>query len=204
LAFENLEKWLLGLSMSLAKARIVVDGVVQGVDYRALVKQVARQLSLKGLVRNFEDTKVEIFCEGSRDRIMEFLKKIDRKAKPEDFLSINVSEIKCFFEGEENYKPAWKPYKEFEIDYGIEELSTFDETTLEDHEFGKLYFTGFRDELKGFGDELKGFRQDTNRNFREMAEKYGDISEELKEFRKTVKEFLEAFLSEYQKRTSNQ
>lgn len=51
---------------------------------------------------------------------------------------------------------------------------------------------------------MKDFRQDTDRNFGEMGEKYGDISEELKEFRKTVKEFLEAFLSEYQKRTTNQ
>jgi acylphosphatase len=54
--------------LGLVKARIVVDGVVQGVGYRALVEQVARQLGLKGLVRNFEDTKVEIFCEGSRIR----------------------------------------------------------------------------------------------------------------------------------------
>jgi acylphosphatase len=233
LAFENLDKWLLGLSMNLAKARIVVDGVVQGVGYRALVKQVARQLGLKGLIRNLEDTKVEIFCEGVKDKIEEFLKKIDRKAKPEDFLSINVSEIKCFFERDPNYKPTWKPYKEFEIDYGVEELSTIDKATLEGHEFGKLYFIGFKDEMKGFGEELKGFRQDTNisfkemaenyentskelegfgselkgfredtnKNFKDMAEKYGDISKELKEFRKTVKEFLEAFLSEYQKRT---
>jgi len=119
------------------------------------------------------------------------------KAEPEDFLSINVSEIKCFFEGDPNYKPAWKPYSEFEIDYGVEELSTIDRMALEDHEFGKLYFIGFRG-------EMKGFRGDTNRNFREMAEKYGDISNELKEFRKTVKEFLEIFLSEYQKRTTNQ
>ncbi|MGB9756651.1 MAG: hypothetical protein ACPLVJ_02585 [Candidatus Bathyarchaeales archaeon] len=48
---------------------------------------------------------------------------------------------------------------------------------------------------------LKRFRENTNRNFKDMAEKYGDISKELKEFRKTVKEFLEAFLTEYQKRT---
>jgi acylphosphatase len=179
----------------LSKARIVVDGVVQGVGYRALVKQVARQLGLKGLVRNLEDTKVEIFCEGAPDKIKEFLKKIDIKAKAEDFLSINVSDIKRFFEGEEHYKPAWKEYKGFEIDYEVEELS-FDEATLEDHEFSKLYFIGFRD-------ELKDFRQDTNKNFKDMAEKYGDISKELKEFRQTVKGFLDAFLSEYQKRTTN-
>jgi len=179
----------------LSKARIVVDGVVQGVGYRALVKQTARQLGLKGLVRNLEGTKVEIFCEGQPDKIEEFLKRIDWKAKPEDFLSINVSKIKCFYEGEPHYQPAWKEYKDFQIDYGVEELSASDEATLEHHEFSKLYFIGFRD-------ELKDFRQDTNRNFTEMAEKYGNISEELKEFRKTVKGFLEAFLSEYQRRTT--
>ena len=184
------------MGVGLSKARIIVDGVVQGVGYRALVKQVARQLGLKGLVRNMEGTRVEIFCEGSRDKVEEFLKKIDRKTEAEDFLSINVSGIKCFFEGEENYQPAWKEYKDFEIDYGVEELSVFDEATLEDHEFSKLYFIGFRD-------ELKDFKQDTNRNFKDMAEKYGDISKELKEFRKTVKGFLDAFLSEYQKRTTN-
>jgi hypothetical protein len=95
-----------------------------------LVRQVARQLGLKGLVRNLEDTKVD-----------------------------------------PNYKPAWKPYGEFEIDYGIEELLTIDRMALEDHEFGKLYFIGFRGEMKGFRDELKGFRQDTNVSFKEMTEK---------------------------------
>ena len=67
--------------LALTKARIVVNGIVQGVGYRALVKQVGRQLGIKGLVRNFEDTKVEIFCEGQEDNVREFLKQIDRKAE---------------------------------------------------------------------------------------------------------------------------
>lgn len=178
----------------MTKARIVVSGVVQGVGYRALVKQVARQLGLKGLVKNLEDAKVEIFCEGSRDKIKQFLSKIDRKAKAEGFLSVNVSEVKCFFEGEKGFQTAWKAYKEFEIDYGFEKLSPLDEATLENHEFSKLYFIDFKDELKGFSDR-------TDRNFAEMAEKYGDIKE-LKEFRVTVKSFLDAFLSEYMKEPS--
>ena len=177
----------------MAKARIIVDGVVQGVGYMALVKQTARQFGLKGLVRNLEDMMVEIFCEGSKEKINEFLKKIDVKAKPEDFLSINVTKIECFMERHENYRPAWKPYKRFEIDYGVEELSLFDEATLEDHEFAKLYFIGFRN-------ELAEFRENTNQNFAEMAKRYGDISTELKEFRKTVKTFLDAFISEFRKR----
>jgi acylphosphatase len=180
----------------LAKTRLIVDGVVQGVGYRALVKQAAKQLGLKGLVRNFEETKVEVFCEGTDDKINELIKKIDVKAKPADFLSINVTRINCFMEGHKNYKPAWKTYVGFEIDYGLEELELSDEIALEDREFAKLYFIGFRN-------ELAGFRENTNANFAEMAEKYGDISTELKEFRKTVKNFLDCFLSEYQKKNKH-
>jgi acylphosphatase len=171
----------------LAKARIVLHGVVQGVGYRALVKQVARQLGLEGLVRNSEGATVEIFCEGPSEKIKEFVEKIDKKGESKDFLSANVSKIECFFEGEPNYQPAWKSYKGFEIDYGVGKLSPFEESTLEDHEFSKLYFIGFRDELKTFSHR-------TDSNFNEMAEKYGDISKELKEFRKTVDTFLKAFL----------
>jgi acylphosphatase len=174
----------------LAKARIIVDGVVQGVGYDALVKRVARQLELKGLIRNLEDTKVEIFCEGQENKIREFLTQIDRKAEEKDVLGINVAKIDCFWENQENYRPAWKKYRGFEIDYQIDKLSPVDNETLESQEFAKLYFIGFRD-------EMKGFRHETHENFKKMDEKYGDISKELKEFRETVKEFLNAYLSEF-------
>jgi acylphosphatase len=179
----------------LAEARIVVDGIVQGVGYRALVMQVARQLGLKGLARNLLDTKVEIFCEGQEDRIREFLRQIDRKTKDGDVLGINVTKIECFWKDQDNYRPAWRKYSGFEIDYQAEDLSLVDKEALESQEFAKLYFIGFRD-------ELKGFRQETHGNFEAMDAKYGDISKELKEFRTTVKEFLDAFLSELRNKGS--
>lgn len=177
----------------MVKARVVVDGIVQGVGYRALVKQIARQLGLKGLVRNIEDTKVEIFCEGSASKINELLEKIDIKGRPEDYMSVNVTYIKCFWEGEDGYREAWKPYRGFEVDYGVRRPSVFEESTLDDHEFGKLYFISFRN-------ELKGFREETNMNFKQMAEKYSDISKELKAFRETIEKFLEKFFAEYEKK----
>jgi hypothetical protein len=61
-------------------------------------------------------------------------------------------------------------------------MTPVDEETLESQEFVKLYFIGFRD-------EMKGLRHETNKNFETMDGKYGDISKELKEF-------LDAFLSE--------
>ncbi len=200
------------------KVTIFAKGWIQGVGYRAFVKRTASQLGLKGLVRNLPDGQVEIFCEGPEDKINEFMKKIDVKAKPEDLLSINVAKISCYRESQEGYKPAWRSYIGFEIDHELEGLSPLNERTLEDSEFAKLYFIGFRNELAefrgntnthltemsdnftGFKNELAGFRENTDTNFAEMAEKYGDISKELKEFRKTVKDFLDVFLSEYQKR----
>ena len=173
--------------------RIIVEGVLQGVGYRAIVKQAALFLGIRGLVRNLEDGRVEIFCEGSKDHIQKFLEIVNIKGKPGDIMSINVTKMECFEEGEKGYSPSWKPYRGFEIDYGIKKLSPFEESTLEDHEFGKLYFSSFRN-------ELKSFREDTNLSFAQMAEKYGDISTELKEFRKGIEKFLKRFLEEYSKR----
>jgi len=175
---------------NLTKARIIVDGVIQGVGYTALVKQIAKQLELKGAVRNDENTKVEIFCEGQKSNIHEFLRQIDRKTEGKYVLGINVAKIDCFWENQKGYIPAWKKHSGFEIDYQVDHLSPVDRETLEGQEFAKLYFIGFRD-------EMKGFRHETNQNFKKMDAKYGDISKELKEFRKTVKVFLDAFLSEF-------
>jgi len=209
----------------MAKARILVEGMIQGVGYRALIKQAARYLKLKGLARNLPDETVEIFCEGPKQNIQEFLKRINIKGKPEDLMSINVTQTKCFWEGEKGYQPPRKPYKGFQIDYGIEKPDPFQESTLEDHEYGKLYFSDMRGEMKGFRtelkefkentskdfqtqqgemkrfrSELKGFREDTNTNFQQMAEKYGDISKELKKFRETIENFLNRFLKERAKK----
>lgn len=173
----------------MAKARILVEGMIQGVGYRAFVKQVARFLKLRGLVRNLEDETVEIFCEGPREKIQESLKRIHIKGEPEDFMSVDVTEIKCFWEGESGYQEAWKTYRRFEIDYGVEEMDVFQESTLEDHEYGKLYFSNFRS-------ELKEFRENTATSFQTMAEKYGDISDELKKFRQTIEKFFDQFLKE--------
>jgi len=175
------------------KERMLVEGVLQGVGYRAIVKQAARFVGIRGLVRNLDDGRVEIFCEGTKSALKKFHKLIDIKGKPEDIMNINVTKIESFQEGEKGYSSAWKAYRGFEIDYGVKKLSPFEESTLEDHEFGKLYFSSFRN-------ELKSFRENTNLSFAQMAEKYGDISNELKEFRTGIERFLTKFLKEYSKK----
>lgn len=44
--------------------RLYVSGVVQGVFFRAFVKENAEKYNVKGFVRNLEDERVEIFLEG--------------------------------------------------------------------------------------------------------------------------------------------
>jgi len=137
------------------KAKMLVEGVLQGVGYRAIVKQAARFSGVKGLVRNLDDGRIEIFCEGSKTNLEKFRKLIDIKGKPDDIMSINVTKIEYFEEGEKGYNPAWKAYRGFEIDYGVEKLSLVEESSLEYHEYEKLYFSSFRNELKSFREETK-------------------------------------------------
>ena len=50
-------------------ARAVVSGRVQGVTYRQACRQEARRLDLIGWVRNRRDGSVEVWAQGSPDRI---------------------------------------------------------------------------------------------------------------------------------------
>ena len=48
------------------RVQVVVQGRVQGVYYRASARDRARQLGLKGWVRNCPDGSVEILAEGEK------------------------------------------------------------------------------------------------------------------------------------------
>jgi acylphosphatase len=60
----------------LARAKIVVDGVVQGVGYRYAARAIARANNLVGYVKNLEDGTVEIVCEGEKDDINSFAEEV--------------------------------------------------------------------------------------------------------------------------------
>jgi len=58
--------------------RLYIDGTVQGIFFRAFVKENAERLNIKGFVRNLEDGKVEAFLEGNNedvDNMIELCKK---------------------------------------------------------------------------------------------------------------------------------
>lgn len=53
--------------------RLVVSGLVQGVGFRPYVDSLVKALNLNGYVRNTGGSEVEIWVEGSEDRVLDFL-----------------------------------------------------------------------------------------------------------------------------------
>ena len=86
--------------------RLYLTGAVQGIFFRAFIKENAERYDVKGFVRNLEDGRIEIFLEGNADgvnKMIEISKKGPRHAqirnvveKPErfqDFKSFKILHI---------------------------------------------------------------------------------------------------------------
>ena len=56
--------------------RAVVTGRVQGVGYRFFAERAARELGVRGWVRNLPDGSVEALAEGDDDAIASFLARL--------------------------------------------------------------------------------------------------------------------------------
>jgi hydrogenase maturation protein HypF len=67
--------------MELEKARILVQGIVQGVGFRPTVYRIAKEMGLKGSVRNLGNS-VEIILEGSKDEIKQFALNLKHNKPP--------------------------------------------------------------------------------------------------------------------------
>jgi len=55
------------------RVRLFISGDVQGVSYRYRSSRKARELGLRGFVRNLYDGRVEVVVEGDNKEINEFL-----------------------------------------------------------------------------------------------------------------------------------
>jgi acylphosphatase len=60
----------------LARARIRVTGIVQGVGFRYFVRNAATALGLGGSVRNRPDGSVEVVAEGARGLVDELIRQL--------------------------------------------------------------------------------------------------------------------------------
>lgn len=166
--------------MVFIRANLFVEGNVQGVGYRALVKQVARMRGVKGGVRNLDDGRVEINCEGKdKDSILDFIKAINVKSKrPDNIFAPNVEKIKTFWEGEEGFEGEEgyiKPdieFNYFEIDYGKEAETPFEKANLEKLEIGSLM-------MINLGEEVNTGFSTTHSDFQDLDGKYDVVSQKL-------------------------
>ena len=83
--------------------RIYINGTVQGVFFRAFIKENAERHNVKGFIRNLESGKIEVFLEGDSDNVnkmIELCKKGPKHAqirnvqiKPEKFQDFKVFKV---------------------------------------------------------------------------------------------------------------
>lgn len=59
---------------------VIVRGEVQGVGFRATTCHYARQLGLKGTVRNLEEGSVEIYAQGPKKELEELIRLLKQEA----------------------------------------------------------------------------------------------------------------------------
>ena len=99
------------------RSRLILDGDVQGVGFRAVVKQQAQRAKIKGRVRNLEDGTVEIYCEYNNLEHLANFK--DSLMKINTSSGLKVDKIEQFDEGSEQYgKIEEKYFKTFSVYYG--------------------------------------------------------------------------------------
>lgn len=79
--------------MKLVRLHVIISGMVQGVFFRYNTIAKARELGLKGWVRNTDEGKVEAVFEGEEKRVNEMLKWC-QKGPP----ASRVDEVKISFE----------------------------------------------------------------------------------------------------------
>ena len=83
--------------------RLYIDGIVQGIMFRAFLKENAERFNVKGFVRNLNDGKIEVFLEGNVDEVnkmIELCKKGPKHAiikkveiKPERFQDLKTFKV---------------------------------------------------------------------------------------------------------------
>lgn len=158
-----------------------MEGNVQAVGFRVLIKQTAKIIGLKGKVRNLDDGRVEVFCEGEKYSIFELQKRINiRSNEPENILKVNVEKIHRYFENETGYTELEGGFGIFEIDYGAEATTPYEKANLEKLEIGSLMMLDLGKNMNALGSGVeKGFST-THSDFEKLDDKYDVVSTELK------------------------
>ena len=82
--------------------RVYITGSVQGVFFRAFVKENAERHNVKGFVRNLEDGRVEAFFEGNPDDVNKMVELCKKGTKHAQIRNIEIKPEK--FQDFKNFK----------------------------------------------------------------------------------------------------
>jgi acylphosphatase len=70
--------------------RLYIEGSVQGVFYRAFIKENAERYNVKGFVRNLEDGRVEIFLEGNANDVNKMIEIAEKGPKHSEIKNVQI------------------------------------------------------------------------------------------------------------------
>lgn len=87
----------------LVRAHIYVSGYVQGVFFRASMREVAQQYGVTGWVRNLPDGRVEAVLEGEEDKVLKVIE-WSRRGPP----LAEVEDVQVIWE---EYKGEFKDFR---------------------------------------------------------------------------------------------
>jgi len=74
--------------------RLYITGTVQGIFYRAFVKENAEKLNVKGFVRNLEDGRVEVFLEGNTNEVDKMIELCKKGPKHSEIRKVEIKDEK--------------------------------------------------------------------------------------------------------------
>ncbi|PKP55909.1 MAG: hypothetical protein CVT89_07265 [Candidatus Altiarchaeales archaeon HGW-Altiarchaeales-2] len=155
-------------------AKLIVRGFIQGVGYRAYVKQLAYRLKIRGNVKNLPDGGVEIYCNAPNEVIYNKFKEKLKEGSGE------VEEIEEYFEGDKKFGMLPKDWRGFNIlrdeTSSIEE--TLDFVVLGGREIiNKIDNLG--NKIDNLGNKIDNLTSVTTDNFNILDTKYGLISQNM-------------------------
>jgi acylphosphatase len=70
--------------------RLYINGIVQGIFFRAFVKTNAEKLNVKGFTRNLEDGRVEVFLEGDSESVNKMIALCKQGPKHAQIKSVDI------------------------------------------------------------------------------------------------------------------
>ncbi len=70
--------------------RVYITGIVQGVFFRAFIKENAERYDVKGFTRNLEDGRIEIFLEGNPENVNKVIELCEKGPKHSQIKKMEV------------------------------------------------------------------------------------------------------------------